>query len=77
MVLKEAAALALGGVGVGLVAAAGLTHLMTSLLHGVEPLDLPTFGLVSASLLVVALAASYLPARRASRVDPLEALRFE
>ncbi len=55
----------------------GLTRLMSSLLYGVEATDPVTFGVVAALLVAVALVASYLPALRASRTDPLEALRFE
>jgi putative ABC transport system permease protein len=77
MVLKQGATLAAGGVAIGLVAAAALTRLMASLLYGVDPIDLPTFGAVAAALAVIALTASYLPARRASSVDPVVALRFE
>lgn len=77
MVLKQAAALAAGGVTIGVVAAAGLTRLMASLLYGVDPIDLPTFGAVAVVLAVIALTASYIPARRASSVEPVVALRFE
>ncbi len=77
MVLRQAMILAAVGVVIGLVAAAGLTRLMSSLLFGVEPTDPVTFGVVAALLIAVALVASYLPALRASRTDPLEALRFE
>ena len=77
MVLRQGMFLAGIGVVVGLVAAMGLTRLMSSLLYGVEATDPVTFGVVAATLVAVALAASYLPALRASRTDPLEALRFE
>ena len=60
-----------------LVAAVGLTRVMSSLLYGVVAIDPVTFGVVAAVLLAVALVASYLPARRAARTDPLKALRFE
>ena len=55
----------------------GTTRLIASLLFGVQPLDLLTFVGVSATLVIVALAACYLPARRAGRADPLEAMRAE
>jgi putative ABC transport system permease protein len=77
MVLKQAGALAVAGVGVGLAGAFGLTRLMGSILYGVDPLDPLTFGAVSSMLLTVALVASYLPARRAARVDPVVALRAD
>ncbi len=77
MVLRQGMILAGIGVVVGLVAAVGLTRLMSSLLYGVEATDPVTFGVVAALLTAVALIASYLPALRASRTDPLEALRFE
>lgn len=77
MVLKQALALAAAGVLTGLLGAVGLTRLMSSLLYGVSPMDPVTFGSVSLALSIVALVASYLPARRAARVDPVVALRFE
>jgi predicted permease len=77
MVLRQAGLLAAVGVAVGLAAAAGLTRLMASLLFGVSPLDPVTFGAVAVALSAVALLASWLPARRAARVDPVVALRFE
>jgi len=77
MVLRQSMILAGIGVVIGLGAAVGLTRLMSSLLYGVEATDPLTFGLVAAVVTVVALVASYLPALRASRTDPLEALRFE
>ena len=64
-------------VGIGLVGAFGLTRLMESLLFGVSPMDPVTFGSVALALLLVALLASYLPARRASRVDLVVALKAE
>ncbi len=77
MVLRQGMILAGIGVVVGLVAAVGLTRIMSSWLYGVEATDPVTFGVVAALLVAVALVASYLPALRASRTDPLEALRFE
>ncbi|HSM61303.1 MAG TPA: FtsX-like permease family protein, partial [Longimicrobiales bacterium] len=77
MVLRQAGTLAGAGVLVGLVTAAALTRLMAALLYGVDPLDPVTFGAVALALSAVALLASWIPARRASRVDPVVALRFE
>ena len=65
------------GVALGLAAAAGLTHLMSSLLFGVTALDPLTYAVVSALLLVVSVLASYIPARRAMVIDPVRALRGE
>jgi predicted permease len=65
------------GIGVGAVAAAGLTRLMSSLLFGVTPLDVVTFVVAAAFLAVAALLASYVPARRAATIDPMKTLRAE
>jgi predicted permease len=65
------------GVGVGLVAAAGLTRLMTTLLYGITPLDPVTYVTVPLVLVAATVLASYLPARRAASVSPVEALRAE
>jgi len=77
LVLKNGLSLALTGIFLGAVAAFGLTRLMKSLLFGVVPTDLPTLGVVCVILVIVALVACYLPARRATKVDPLVALRYE
>jgi ABC-type antimicrobial peptide transport system permease subunit len=65
------------GLALGLAAAIALTRLMSALLFGISPLDPVTFATVAAVLGLVALLACYVPARRASCVDPIEALRSE
>jgi putative ABC transport system permease protein len=77
MIVGQSARLALLGVGIGLAGALLLTRLMGSLLYGVAPSDPLIYTVVGALLLMVALAASYVPARRAMRVDPVVALRQE
>lgn len=77
MVLKQGLGIALIGVGVGVIAAIGLTRFLSSLLFEVQAGDVTTFAVVVLSLLAVALLACYIPARRAARVDPLVALRYE
>ena len=77
LVVREGMVLALAGMGIGLAAALGLTRFMTSLLYGVRPADPPTLGAVLAVLGAIAFLACYIPAWRATRVDPLVALRYE
>jgi ABC-type antimicrobial peptide transport system permease subunit len=77
LVLSGAGRLAIIGIAVGLVSALGLTRLMANLLYGIGPNDPLTFIAVPAVLISVALLASYLPARRATKVDPVVALRYE
>jgi putative ABC transport system permease protein len=77
LVVREGTALVGAGILVGLAGALALTQLMGALLFGVEPSDPLTYGLVTALLAVVALAACWIPARRASRVDPATTMRTE
>jgi putative ABC transport system permease protein len=77
LILKNGMALALLGIAVGVAGAFLLTRLLTSLLFGVQATDGPTFVAVSFGLLFTALIACYIPARRATKVDPLVALRYE
>jgi putative ABC transport system permease protein len=77
MVVGHGLRLSVIGVGAGLAAALGLTRLMSSMLYGVRPTDLVTFVAVSLLLAGVAILASYVPARRATKVDPMVALRYE
>jgi len=77
LVVGEGLRLALCGIGLGIVAAFGLTRVLTSLLFGITATDAPTFIAVPALLLLAALFACWFPARRAAKVDPLVALRCE
>jgi putative ABC transport system permease protein len=77
LILAQGLKLALLGVGLGLMAAFALTRWMESLLFGVRPTDPLTFSVIAVALLLVALFACWLPARRATKVDPLIALRHE
>ncbi|HEY2103729.1 MAG TPA: ABC transporter permease [Chthoniobacterales bacterium] len=77
LVLRQGLGLAIAGAGVGLIGALIVSHLMTGLLYGVAPTDPVTFAGVAVLLLGVAMLACYIPARRAMRIDPLLALRYE
>jgi len=77
MVLKDGVQMILAGVLFGVVVALGVTRLMVSMLFGVTPSDPATFAVVAFLLSGVALLACYVPARRAAKVDPMVALRYE
>ena len=77
IVLRQGLLLAVAGVGCGVAGGLLLTRFLGSLLYGVRPTDPVTFAALSALLIAVALVASYVPARRATQVDPILALRYE
>ncbi len=77
MILKRGLTLSLAGSAIGLVGAVGLTRFLSSCLYGVSPMDPVTFAIVPLLITGVAMLACYVPARRAAKVDPMEALRYE
>jgi putative ABC transport system permease protein len=77
MVIKQGVVLAMVGVALGIAASYFVTRLLSSLLFGISPTDLATFVFSAALLVVTALLGTYFPARRATKVDPLIALRYE
>jgi ABC-type antimicrobial peptide transport system permease subunit len=76
-VLRSGMTLTLIGLVIGVAGSLALTRLVSTLLFGVKPTDVTTFVVVSVTLIVVAFVACYIPARRATRVDPLIALRYD
>jgi ABC-type antimicrobial peptide transport system permease subunit len=77
MVIAQGAQVVLPGVLIGILAAIGTTRMLCGLLFGVEPVDVATFVTVSATMALLGLMATYLPARRASTVDPNRSLQAE
>jgi ABC-type lipoprotein release transport system permease subunit len=77
MVVAQGGRVAVLGVALGVIAALGLTSVLESLLFGVQTFDIATFVAMPAAMLAVAAVACYLPARRASAVDPMQALRAD
>jgi len=77
LIAREGLIIALAGIGAGLLAAFAVSRVMASLLYGISANDITTFAAVAAMLLVVAAAACYVPALRATRIDPIVALRYE
>ena len=77
LVVKHAMKMALGGLPLGLIAALGLTRLLTGMLYGVTTTDPTTFAVITLLMTAVALLACFVPALRAAKVDPLVALRYE
>ena len=77
LVVRQGMGLVFAGTALGIAGAIGVTRFLSGILHGVSPTDMATFLVVSLVLAFVALTACYLPARRAAKIDPMNALRHE
>jgi len=77
LVIRQSLELVIAGIGLGALAALALSRLLSSYLYGITPQDPMTFLAVAGLLVCIALAAGFLPARRATKVDPIVALRYE
>jgi ABC-type antimicrobial peptide transport system permease subunit len=77
LILRESGTLTISGMAAGWILAALSARIVANAIYGVSPLDPLTYGAVGLVLVAVALAASYVPARRATKVDPMVALRYE
>jgi len=77
MVVRQGMVLAVGGMAIGLLAALLLTRLLTAMLYGVRPADASALAVAALLMSVAALLAAYVPTRRATKVDPMVALRYE
>ena len=77
MFVRDGVVLTIIGIAIGLLSSAALTRLMKAILFGISPIDPPTYAAVPIVLLVAAILASYIPASRAARVDPVDALKAE
>jgi ABC-type antimicrobial peptide transport system permease subunit len=77
MVVSQGVTLGIAGIGLGMIGAAALTRLMSGLLYGITPTDPFTFSSIPAILFIVVALGSYGPARKATRVDPMIALRCD
>ena len=77
LVLRQGLSVAVIGIVIGIVSAAVLTRYLTTFLFGLTPLDSMTFALVSLGFVLIAVVASYIPARRATKIDPSVALRWD
>jgi ABC-type antimicrobial peptide transport system permease subunit len=77
LVLRQGIVLAIIGIVVGLAAAWGASRFLASLLFGIKPTDPATYVVIAVTMALVALFAAYVPARRATAIDPVDALRYE